>query len=405
MTGKTPPSSVEGSFGGPTPFVTPSDYDGSKYIRQTARSLTSVGANAIRSGRIPSGAVMVTCIGSDMGKVALNVSEAFTNQQINSLIVEDDTTAEYVYYNLLMRKAELRARASGSAQPILNKTAFGAVELELPGIEEQAAVVDILSNIDHRIELLHQTNTTLESIAQALFKSWFIDFDPVRAKAEGREPEGMDAATAALFPDSFEDSAFGEIPKGWRVGSVRDVCTIFDSKRVPLSGKERAGRKGPYPYYGAASLMDLVDDFLFDGVYLLLGEDGSVVNADGTPVRQYVWGKFWVNNHAHVLQGTNGICTEHLMLGVQGVDFTPYVTGAVQPKLNQANLFRVPFLIPTAEVAAAFASEVEPLYAKLRGNAAQAQTLTELRNALLPRFISGRLSLPDVIEQAVEVTV
>ena len=145
--------------------------------------------------------------------------------------------------------------------------------------------------------------------------------------------------------------------------------------------------------------MDHVDGFIFDGVYLLLGEDGSVTNSDGTPITQYVWGRFWVNNHAHVLQGANGVRTEHLLLALRGVDFTPYVTGAVQAKLNQANLFRIPFLRADPKVSEAFGSEVAPLYEKLRANSEQAMTLSTLRDALLPRLISGKLRLPEAEEQ------
>jgi len=287
-----------------------------------------------------------------------------------------------------------------TVQPTLNLKEIKSLPVPLPEDEKIGGSIGGVSELfNQRIDLLRQTNATLESIAQALFRSWFIDFDPVRAKQAGREPEGMDAATAALFPAEFEESAPGLIPKGWKVGTVRDVCSIYDSRRVPLSGKDRATRRGPYPYYGAAALMDYVDDFLFDGVYLLLGEDGSVTNANGTPVTQYVWGKFWVNNHAHVLQGANGICTEHLMLGLRDVDFTPYVTGAVQAKLNQANLFRVPFLISTLEASKAFESEVAPLYEKLRSNLEQIQMLAEIRDTLLPRLISGKLRLPEAQEQ------
>jgi type I restriction enzyme S subunit len=274
-----------------------------------------------------------------------------------------------------------------------------AERLALPSMSMQEEIAAALSPIEARQRLLRQSNASLEAIAQALFKSWFIDFDPVRAKAEGRDPEGMDPATAALFPSEFEDSPLGLIPKGWRVGTVREVCSAFDSKRIPLSGKERAERQGPYPYYGAAALMDHVDDFLFDGVYLLLGEDGSVTNKDGTPITQYVWGKFWVNNHAHVLQGAHGVRTEHLMLALRGMDFTPYVTGAVQAKLNQSNLYRVPFLRADSMVSEAFGLEVEPLYRTLRANSEQAMTLATLRDTLLPRLISGKLRLPEAERQ------
>ena len=216
-----------------------------------------------------------------------------------------------------------------------------------PSKSYQDAIVKILTPLDDRISLLRETNTTLEAIAKTLFKSWFVDFDPVKAKAEGRLPEGMDEATAALFPSEFEESALGLIPKGWSNVSLKEVVSIFDSQRVPLSGGDRAKRKGNYPYYGAASLMDYIDGYIFDGVYCLMGEDGSVAHESGYPIMQYVWGKIWVNNHAHVLQGKNGISTEHVMLSLQRTNIQPLITGAVQAKLSQGNMWRIVFLMPS----------------------------------------------------------
>lgn len=177
-------------------------------------------------------------------------------------------------------------------------------------------------------------NRTLEKMAQAIFKSWFIDFDPVRAKVEGRDP-GLPKEIADLFPDSFEDSELGPIPKGWKATKLKDAIDIHDSKRVPLNSRERAKRKGPYPYYGAAGIMDYVDDYLFEGIYVLVGEDGSVIDDKGHPITQYVWGQFWVNNHAHILTGKNGVTNEHLYLALKNTNIQPFVTGAVQPKVNQ----------------------------------------------------------------------
>jgi len=224
----------------------------------------------------------------------------------------------------------------------------------LPSLDEQDEIVTVAKALDDRITLLRETNATLEAIAQALFKSWFVDFDPVRAKMEGRTPEGMDEATAALFPDGFETSELGVVPRGWMYCSLKEVCSIFDSKRVPLSGAERAKRRGPYPYYGAAALMDYVDEYLFDGIYLLTGEDGSVADEQGFPITQYVWGKFWVNNHAHILQGKAGFSTEHLALALRRVNIQPYITGAVQAKLSQSNMWRINVLHPGQGIAEAF---------------------------------------------------
>ena len=284
---------------------------------------------------------------------------------------------------------------SGSAQPGANAKQLGAFTVELIDRALQDDAVEILRAIDERIALLRETNTTLEAIAQALFKSWFVDFDPVRAKAEGRQPEAMNAPTATLFPDSFEESELGLVPKGWNYVSLKEATSIFDSQRVPLAGQERAKRRGNYPYYGAAALMDWVDGYLFDGVYLLTGEDGSVADPLGYPITQYVWGRMWVNNHAHVLQGKNDVSTEHLMLSLKQTNITPFITGAVQAKLSQSNMWRIKFLMPSRGIALAFGELLKPLYESLRHNTEQAQTLTQLRNSLLPRLISGQLRLSE----------
>ncbi len=255
------------------------------------------------------------------------------------------------------------------------------------------------------------SNPTLEAMARALFQSWFVDFDPVRLRlsyggqiratkdnpaglpAEALAKAGLDPATAALFPAHFDHKAECVVPTGWRATTLGEVIEIFDSKRIPLSGREREARKGRYPYHGAASVMDYVDDYLFDGIYALMGEDGSVINDDGTPVLQYVWGKFWANNHAHVLRGKNGISTEHLLLHLKGCNIAPFVNGAVQPKLNQGNMNRIPFMLPPPEIGQAFAKTIEPLFAQIRANTEQSRTLATLRDTLLPKLLSGEVSI------------
>ena len=299
----------------------------------------------------------------------------------------------YLLYWLQSEDAQeqLKARATGTTVVGIKQSELRKLSVPVPPILVQHEVSEILRSLDDRITLLRETNTTLEAIAQALFKSWFVDVDPVHAKMQGRAPEGMDEATAALFPDSFEESELGPVPKGWRNVSLKEVVSIHDSKRIPLSGQERDKRQGPYPYYGAAALMDAVDDYLFDGVYLLTGEDGSVADANGYPIMQYVWGKFWVNNHAHILQGRDGVATEHVMLALQRTNITPYITGAVQAKLSQTNMWRINFLKPAREVAEHFGCLLESLFVHFRHNSEQAKTLATLRDTLLPRLISGEL--------------
>ena len=175
---------------------------------------------------------------------------------------------------------------------------------------------------------------------------------------------------------------------------IADFIDIFDSRRVPLSGKQRAERQGPYPYHGAAGVMDSVDDFLFEGLHVLLGEDGSVVKADGRPYTQYVWDKFWVNNHAHVLRG-RGITSETLLIFLDQCDVAPFVTGAVQPKLSQANLKAIPFIDAGNALLQRLGEIVDPLFAQIRDATEESRTLAQLRDTLLPKLISGELRIAD----------
>ena len=235
-------------------------------------------------------------------------------------------------------------------------------------------------------------NETLESMARAIFKDWFVDFGPTRAKAEGREPY-LAAELWDLFPDAIDNEGK---PVGWYVSALGDRIQILDSKRIPLSSRERKKRQGPYPYYGATRIMDHVDNFLFDGVHVLVGEDGSVVKPNGRPFTQYVWGQFWVNNHAHVLRGS-GISNETLLCFLQQADVTPYVTGAVQAKLNQRNLKAIPFPAFDSNVAQAFGMMVEPLYEQVRLHSDQSRTLAETRDLLLPKLMSGEIRLSEAV--------
>lgn len=297
-------------------------------------------------------------------------------------------------------------------------------ELPIPPLSEQKAIAHILGTLDQKIELNRQMNQTLEAMAQALFKSWFVDFDPVLdnlpAEEAGALPDALKAKyerrkalpddkkllhtnpnLAAQFPASFVfNETLGKwIPEGWEVKSFGEVSKCFDSKRVPLSKKQREEKQpGNYPYYGATSINDYINEYIFDDTFLLLGEDGSVVKEDGTPYTQYVWGKIWVNNHAHVLQGSNGISTEHLLTFIKNEKIGAYVTGAVQMKLNQGNMNRIPFLMANPKINKEFSYHLNRIYSKYKINYEQTETLIELRDKLLPELISGRVRVSEIVK-------
>ena len=284
----------------------------------------------------------------------------------------------------------LLAQATGSTFPNVSATQLAAIPFPSIDITEQRAIAHILGTLDDKIELNRQINQTLEEMAHAIYKDWFVDFGPTRAKLEGQEPY-LPPELWDLFPERLVDWELGEIPEGWKVGKLQDVVTILDHLRIPLNSRQRAQRKGIYRYYGAAGILDYVDDFLFDGVHVLAGEDGSVVDRNGHPVTQYIWGQFWVNNHAHVLKGKMGYSDEHIYLLMQTQEIGAFVTGAVQPKLNQNNLKSIPIVVPSTYLLEAFRKAIQPMFGAIRSNSDETSMLTTQRDTLLPKLISGEL--------------
>ena len=266
---------------------------------------------------------------------------------------------------------------SGSALPRIVLKAFKEVEVSIPSIDVQKWIISKLTPIDQKIKLNRQINDNLEQQAQALYKSWFVDFEP--------------------FKDgNFVESDLGLIPEGWSVGNLLDVAELYDSKRKPLSGMQRSAMKKIYPYYGATSIMDYVDNYIFDGIYLLMGEDGSVVTDDGYPFLQYVSGKFWPNNHAHVMQGKNGYSTEMLHCFLLKKNISEIVTGAVQAKISQGNMKKISLVIAPNEVLNEFAPVIDRMYSKIRAIHFENQQLETMRDTLIPKLMSGELKINEI---------
>ena len=148
-----------------------------------------------------------------------------------------------------------------------------------------------------------------------------------------------------------------------------------------------------YPYYGAACLMDYVDNYIFDGIYLLMGEDGTVITEDNYPVLQYVWGKFWVNNHAHVLKGKSCISTEFLYMFFKSMTISDVVTGCAQLKISQGRLSKKEIIIPSVKIIEQWSKLTNSIFASLRNLSSQITLLTEARDRLLPKLMSGELEV------------
>lgn len=335
--------------------------------------ITEEQANSLRKGFAHPGDVLLTHKAT-MGRTAIVPDKypvIILTPQVTYYRIKEGINKRYLKYyfdspdfqNTLSSWAN-----SGSTRAYLGITAQHKLPVVLPSLEIQDKIASILSTIDDKIQNNKQINRNLLEQARVLYKSWFMDFD-----ING-----------------------GVMPEDWHDGTVSEIIELHDSKRKPLSGNQRAKLDKIYPYYGATSVMDYVDDYLFDGIYLLLGEDGSVIDADGYPILQYVFGKFWCNNHAHIITGKNGFSVEALYLLFSLTHVNDIVTGAVQLKINQQNLNKVEAVIPSQKILKEFDDIIQPMFEQIRKLRMENENLTSLRDSLLPKLMSGELDVSDL---------
>lgn len=183
----------------------------------------------------------------------------------------------------------------------------------------------------------------------------------------------------------------------WHAHKLSDVLTFFDNLRKPLSSIQRAKMTHIYPYYGATSIVDYVEDYLFDGTYILISEDGAnVVDASGHPLTQYAYGKFWVNNHAHIVKGTSDYSNALIYAILGTLNMQSIVTGAAQPKINQANLRNFETALPENEEAQILSSILNPMFQQMIYHDQENENLSALRDTLLPQLMSGDFDVSDI---------
>ena len=305
-TGHTPSRKRPEYWEGEIPWIGIKDATGNhgRKIHDTIQHTNQLGIAKSSARILPENTVCLSRTAS-VGYVVVMGRPMATSQDFVNWVCSENLDSQFLKYVLLGERSAFLRFASGTTHQTIYFPEVKAFHVCLPPILEQRAIAHILGTLDDKIELNRRMNETLEAMARALFKDWFVDFGPTRAKAESRDPY-LAQEMWDLFPEELDVDGK---PEGWTAVGVGEVVELLDSKRIPLSSRERGKRRGLFPYHGATGVMDYVDDFLFDEILLLVGEDGSVARPNGRPFTQYVWGKIWVNNHAHVLRGV-GVSVE-----------------------------------------------------------------------------------------------
>ena len=396
VTGKTPTTTDPENFGGPYPFITIPDLDGRHFIDCAQRTLSEKGAKALKNNMLPPYSVMLSCIAT-VGKTGITTRKSFTNQQINSVIPNEnivDSLFLYYLFTQLGHKLESRG-GGGSVYANVSKSLFSNIEVNLPSnLSEQRAIAHILGTLDDKIELNRRMNETLEAMARALFRSWFVDFDPVRAKMEGR-PTGLPKEIEDLFPDSFEDSELREIPKGWKASSVNNVATVIYG--APFSSEKfniyRAGkpliriRDLPRENPEIWTTENHPKGFLVHSGDILVSMDGEF--------RSYVWGgeESWLNQRICAFipkeNFSKAFVINSIIEPLSRIESTEIATTVIH--LGKNDIDKIMIIIPSREILLMFNKIAQPFYDSMVKYKLENQTLSKIRDILLPKLLSGEI--------------
>jgi type I restriction enzyme S subunit len=368
--------------------------------------------------------VIIGRSGASFGQVHISPEDFWPHN--TTLYVTDflGNDPKFVYY--FLKSINFGSYNSGSAQASLNRNFLYPIRVRVPKPEGQKRIAHILGTLDDKIELNRRMNATLEAMARALFQSWFVDFDPVRAKAAGQTPAGMDPATADLFPSEFQDSELGEIPKGWKVCPIGEVLSTLETGRRPKGGV--SGYTVGVPSVGAESIWGIGQfdfgktKFVPKEFYektsagrvlhndVLLYKDGGKPGVFKPRVGMFGHGfpfdRFCINEHVFRMR-SDSVGQIYLYFTVSGrrvlEDYANKGGKAAIPGINQVDVRSVPVLRPPTKVLAAFDRFIRPLCDRILQNAKQSRTLATLRDTLLPKLLSGEMSVQDVVERRLAV--
>ena len=366
ITGKTPSKDNPNEWGDIYMFITPTDYANyNKFANTSIRMLSEIGMNRHKTRIIPKNSCLVTCIGSDMGKAVINGKECFTNQQINSFIPNNEVSIDFIYYYFKDNEYLLKSLgSSGSAVPILNKTDFGNIEINLPPLPEQKAIADVLSALDDKIDLLHRQNHTLEQMAETLFRQWFVE----EAQEDWEEKPLSSIATftnglaCQKFPVQIGEQGFPVLKIKELTSGISDTSDWATEKVKP----EYIVENGDIIFAWSASLMVKI----WSGQKSVLNQHLFNVKSQDYPKWfYYEWCKFHLAEFIAVAQSH----------------------ATTMGHIKRKDLDEAMVKIPSSETLTTMSQTMKPLLDKRIVNAQQIQTLETLRDTLLPKLISGEV--------------
>jgi len=393
--GGTPSTTVEEYYGGNIPWLTPRDMSNynSKYIGNGSRDITDLGLAKSSARLVPKGTVLFTSR-APIGYIAIAEKEVCTNQGFKSLICNSEIAHnEYIYYVLKSKVSAIESIASGSTFKEVSGSVLKDFKLDLPSLPTQKKIAHILSTLDDKIELNRKMNQTLEEMAQAIFKSWFVDFDPVHAKMTCRNDKELEAVAQKLgiskevlelFPSEFEESELGMIPEGWEIKELGDFFPVVTGKK----NANVATNDGAYTFFTCSQNTSRTDNYSFNASAVLFAGNGDF------NVKRYR-GKFEAYQRTYVLIPNNDsyLSFLYILMSYFLNDITQGSQGSVIKFITKGMLENYKVKLPNDEKLLKITKIFTDINFNIESNEKQIQTLQKIRDTLLPKLLSGELDV------------
>ena len=313
------------------------------------------------------GDIVFSRVGSYGNASCVNTDQPFCLGQ-NTALISPKVNGRYLH--LFLQSADARRQvdqlAVGSTQKTISLKSISALQIPVPPPDELEAIASILGALDDKIELNRRMNATLEAMARALFQSWFVDFDPVRAKLDGRPPTGLDPEIAALFPATFQDSPLGNIPQGWEVCRLDDALILQRGFDLPTAVRTH----GEYPVMAASGPNGCHDKFMVHGPGVTTGRSGVLGKVF------FIHGDFWPLNTSLWVKEFKRVSPAYAFHLLRGLDFEVFNSGSAVPTLNRNHVHDLKVIIPPKEIIDAFDAQVLSLMLKQKANEDQSRTLS-----------------------------
>jgi type I restriction enzyme S subunit len=372
--GGTPKTSIPEYWSGSIPWISVKDFNtGYRYVYETEKTITEIGLNNSSTKLLNKDDLIISARGTVGALAQLGRPMAF-NQSCYGLRAKEMTTNDFVYYLLKNMIGNIQQNTHGSVFNTITRDTFGILKANLPPLEEQKAIARILSTLDDKIEVNNEINKTLENMAQAIFKQWFLDFEFPNEDGEPYKSSGGEMI----------ESDHGLIPKGWEVGKFIDLIEITSGKR-PGKRSDLAMEDCKYPLVGASSIMGYTDDFNFEEKILVIGRVGT------HGVVQRFNNKVWASDNTLVIKSDN---YEFAYQILNQIDYKAINRGSTQPLITQTDIKNYTLIIPTEGYLNKFELLVGSLFEIHSNHCIENSKLTEIRDSLLPKLMSGEIRVP-----------